>query len=98
MYFRSQKMTYKTIPESIGFSHDTIWRLVKKYGQEGLSLLIQDTRGDRYRSYLTYEEERSFLQEQFTSPQDNLSQLQSFMKPIKSMWENRQHAKVSMPY
>ncbi|MDY4001373.1 MAG: helix-turn-helix domain-containing protein [Streptococcus orisratti] len=62
VYFRSQKMTYKTIPESIGFSHDTIWRLVKKYEHEDLSSLIQDTRGGCHCSYLIYEEEKSFLQ------------------------------------
>lgn len=67
VYFRSQKIAFKTIFESSGFSHDTIWRLVKKYEQEGLSLLIQVAWGDRHRFSLTYEEEKSFLQEQFTS-------------------------------
>ncbi|OLF49133.1 transposase [Streptococcus acidominimus] len=65
VYLRSQKMTYKAISDLIGLSHDTIWRLVKKYEQEGLSTLIQDTRGGRHRSYLTYEEEKAFLREQF---------------------------------
>ncbi|WCQ72136.1 hypothetical protein M0P28_10040 [Streptococcus pasteurianus] len=46
-------MTYKTISKSISFSHDTIWYLVKKYEQEGISSLIQDMRGGRHCSYLT---------------------------------------------
>lgn len=60
-------MTYKTISDLIGLSHDTIWRLVKKYEQEGLSSLIQEARGGRRRSYLTAEEEKAFLQEQLES-------------------------------
>ncbi|MGT2826841.1 IS630 family transposase [Streptococcus himalayensis] len=65
VYLRSQKLTYKAISDLIGLSHDTIWRLVKKYEQEGLSALTHDARGGRHRSYLTYEEEKAFLEEQF---------------------------------
>ncbi len=65
VYLRSQKFTYKAISDLIGLSHDTIWRLVKKYEQEGLSALTHDARGGRHRSYLTYEEEKTFLEEQF---------------------------------
>ena len=65
VYLRSQNLTYKAISDLIGLSHDTIWRLVKKYKQEGLSSLTHDARGGRHRSYLTYEEEKAFLEEQF---------------------------------
>lgn len=67
VYLRSQKMTYKAIIELVGLSHDTIWRLVKKYEQEGISALIQDRRGGRRAAYLTYEEETEFLKEQLES-------------------------------
>ncbi len=65
VYLRSQNLTYKAISDLIGLSHDTIWRLVKKYNQEGLSALTHDGRGGRHRSYLTYEEEKAFLKDQF---------------------------------
>ncbi|MEX5397952.1 helix-turn-helix domain-containing protein [Streptococcus sp. ZJ93] len=59
VYLRSQKLTYKAISDLIGFSHDTIWRLVKKYEQEGLSALTHDARGGRHRSYLILTENQN---------------------------------------
>ncbi|MEX5398338.1 helix-turn-helix domain-containing protein [Streptococcus sp. ZJ93] len=59
VYLRSQKLTYKAISDLIGFSHDTIWRLVKKYEQEGLSELIHAARGGCHRSYLILTENQN---------------------------------------
>lgn len=67
VYFRSQGMTNKAITNLIGLSHDTIWRLTKKFEEGGLSALVHETRGGRHRQYLTPEEEETFLQEQLST-------------------------------
>ncbi|HEM3178128.1 TPA: winged helix-turn-helix domain-containing protein [Streptococcus suis] len=67
VYFRSQGITYKNITNLIGLSHDTIWRLVKKFEKEGLSAFTQETRGGRNNSYMTMEEEQAFLKEYFSN-------------------------------
>ncbi|MGT2683600.1 hypothetical protein ACVRXE_11620 [Streptococcus porci] len=53
--------------EMLDVSHDTVWRLTKKYQEHGLTGLTSDSRGGRRRSYMTHEEEEAFLKEQLSS-------------------------------
>lgn len=67
VYLRSIQTSYKSIMEMLDVSHDTVWRLTKKYQEHGLTGLTSDARGGRRHSYMTVEEEQAFLSEQLTS-------------------------------
>ncbi|MBY5014874.1 helix-turn-helix domain-containing protein [Streptococcus suis] len=67
VYLRSIHTPYKTIMDRLDISHDTIWRLTKKYQEHGLTSLTSEARGGRRHSYMTVEEEQAFLSEQLTS-------------------------------
>ncbi|MFM0790208.1 helix-turn-helix domain-containing protein [Streptococcus suis] len=67
VYLRAIHTPYKTIMDMLDVSHDTIWRLTKKYQEHGLTGLTSDARGGRRHSYMTVGEEQAFLGEQLTS-------------------------------
>lgn len=67
VYLRSIHTPYKSIMEMLDVSHDTVWRLTKKYQEHGLTGLTSDARGGRRHSYMTVEEEQAFLSEQLAS-------------------------------
>ncbi|WP_228062397.1 MULTISPECIES: IS630 family transposase [unclassified Streptococcus] len=67
VYLRATNTPYKTIMEILDFSHDTIWRLTKKYLEDGLQALVSDARGGRRHAYMTVDEEQDFLSQQLSS-------------------------------
>ncbi|HFI0030487.1 TPA: helix-turn-helix domain-containing protein, partial [Streptococcus suis] len=67
VYLRAIHTPYKAIMDMLDVSHDTIWRLTKKYQEYGLTGITSDARGGRRHSYMTVEEEQAFLSEQLTS-------------------------------
>ncbi len=66
VYLRAIQTPYKFIMDMLDISHDTVWRLTKKYQEHGLTGLVSDARGGRRHSYMTVEEE-AFLSEQLAS-------------------------------
>ncbi|MGT2683150.1 winged helix-turn-helix domain-containing protein, partial [Streptococcus porci] len=66
-YLRSIHTPYKSIMEMLDVSHDTVWRLTKKYQEHGLTGLTSDAIGGRRHSYMTVEEGQAFLSEQLAS-------------------------------
>ncbi|MBF0806830.1 winged helix-turn-helix domain-containing protein [Streptococcus sp. 19428wA2_WM07] len=67
VYLRATNTPYKTIMEILDLSHDTIWRLTKKYLEDGLQALVSDARGGRRHAYMTVDEEQEFLSQQLSS-------------------------------
>ncbi|MHB9782478.1 winged helix-turn-helix domain-containing protein [Streptococcus sp. 10F2] len=67
VYLRAINTPYKSIMEMLDISHDTVWRVTKKYQKEGLAALTSDARGGRRNSYMTVEEEQAFLSEELNS-------------------------------
>lgn len=66
VYLRAIQTPYKFIIDMLDVSHDTIWRLTKKYQEQGLTGLTSDARGGRRHAYMAVEEE-AFLSEQLAS-------------------------------
>ncbi|MBF0806782.1 helix-turn-helix domain-containing protein [Streptococcus sp. 19428wA2_WM07] len=111
VFFRSQDKTYAEIKQLLNLSHDTVWRLVKKYEKEGLTALTKDGRGGRRNSYLTFEEEAEFLEQALEAAQNGelvtASSLHllyqekikksSFLRTIKTPWvaKNNSSSKTS---
>ncbi|CYX95697.1 transposase%2C ISSpnII [Streptococcus suis] len=66
VYLRTIQTSYKSIMDMLDVSHDTVWRLTKKYQEHSLTCLTSDARGGRRHAYMTVEEE-AFLSEQLAS-------------------------------
>ncbi|HEM5226494.1 TPA: helix-turn-helix domain-containing protein [Streptococcus suis] len=64
VYLSAIQTPYKSIMDMLDVSHDTVWRLTKKYQEHGLTCLTSDARGGRRHAYMTVEEEQTFLSEQ----------------------------------
>ena len=56
-----------SVAKSVGFVHQTVRNLLNRYLDGGLQALLNENRGGRRRSYMTYEEEEAFLKEQLSS-------------------------------
>lgn len=68
LYSESQNLT--AAAKSVGFVHQTVRNLLNRYQEGGLEAILTDKRGGRRRYYLTYEEEKNFLEEQMNSAMD----------------------------
>lgn len=65
LLLRSQGMSLTAIGKEVGLVHQTIRNLLTRYQNGGIPAILAENRGGRRRAYMTLEEEKTFLQEQF---------------------------------
>ena len=65
LILRSEGHSYREIGRLVGYSHVTIIKLVAKYFNLGLAAIICETRGGANKRYLSEEEEKAFLNEEY---------------------------------
>lgn len=65
LLLRSQGMSLTAIGKEVGLVHQTIRNLLTRYQNGGIPAILAENRGGRRRFYMTLEEEKTFLQEQF---------------------------------
>ena len=65
LFLRSQGMSLTAIGKEVGLVHQTIRNLLTRYQNGGIPAILAENRGGRRRFYMTLEEEKTFLQEQF---------------------------------
>ncbi len=58
-------MSLTAIGKEVGLVHQTIRNLLTRYQNGGIPAILAENRGGRRRFYMTLEEEKTFLQEQF---------------------------------
>lgn len=62
--FRSKGMTYDEIADLLDCNKNTVVRTLTKYRNGGLDSLLKEARGGRHHFYLSFEEEKAFLEKE----------------------------------
>lgn len=65
LLLRSQGMSLTAVGKEVGLVHQTIRNLITRYQKGGIPAILTENRGGRRHSYMTLEEEKAFLKDQF---------------------------------